>query len=305
MHKRGAEGATANRLGVPATGAACGLFAGVGFLAGAFGAIDPVAVIALQVACAILAAAVGIQMRKDPALMGSSLLLATWVLVGGFGGVLIWGLLALPRGRLLRLERTQTSQGRADDMAKQLHNQLIDGRLRIEGAHLIRPLRDVLATGTQAQKFRALNATARRYSVDLAPALRVALKDVDPAVRVLASSVMASLDARYLGRVRLATIRSQAEPANSVHWLELSQAFLAYAGSGLLSGERRREALDKAQEFQQRYEEIDQKTATLPPATTPADGPARRRTAGFVRAPRPAPEGERRSNRNDHRSAGI
>ncbi len=77
-----------------------------------------------------------------------------------------------------------------------LHNAILDHRLRLEHAHLIRPLLDVILDGSQTEKLDALSLISKRYTPDLAPVLRRALEDKEASVRVLAATVIARQNSR-------------------------------------------------------------------------------------------------------------
>ena len=119
-----------------------------------------------------------------------------------------------------------------------VHGSLLDCRLRIEGAHGIRPLLDVIIEGTQFEKFDALSLISKHYAPALAPALQRALQDKDGSIRVLAATVMAQLHNGYIERIGALQAAAQTAPECSKHWNELAQAHLDYAGSGLLEPSR-------------------------------------------------------------------
>ena len=229
------------------------------------GAVNLITLLSSQAVCMLAAFGVAVLVRKHPDAFGTSLLLGTWILIGGALGVVVWGALFMSRGQPRKATNTMPEALVDSDRAEALQNALIDSRLRIEGAHVTRPLRDVFISGTQPEKFRALAVIARRYSAGLAPALRLALQDRDPGVRVLASSVMVFLEARYLGRVRRAMALAAASPNDAAHAAALFEAYIDYADSGLLRAERRREAMDKAQ------------AALTPSAAVPAQLPGKAR----------------------------
>jgi hypothetical protein len=119
-----------------------------------------------------------------------------------------------------------------------LHSAVLDGRLRIGGAHRIRPLLDVMIEGTQIEKLDALSLISRRYAPALAPALRRALEDGDSSVRVLAATVMAQQHNAHTKRIGALQALAKAAPERSNDWSELGQAYLDYAESGLLEASR-------------------------------------------------------------------
>ncbi len=128
--------------------------------------------------------------------------LALWTILGGPFGLAIAAMLLVPRspqaGRTeagIAAEAART--GRSDlTRFELLHNAILDHRLRLEHAHLIRPLLDVILDGSQTEKLDALSLISKRYTPDLAPVLRRALEDKEASVRVLAATVIAQQHSR-------------------------------------------------------------------------------------------------------------
>ena len=119
-----------------------------------------------------------------------------------------------------------------------LHGSLLDSRMRLERAHAIRPLLDVIIEGTQLEKFDALSLISKRYDPALAPALRRALEDKDASVRVLAATVLAQQNNAHTKRIGALQAVAKADAGTSSDWSELGQAHFDYAVSGLLETSR-------------------------------------------------------------------
>jgi hypothetical protein len=175
---------------------------------------------------------------------------AVWTaLLGPFGAVI--GLtLFLPEagaGAMAEPHGTATPGGEGDaapSRLEMLHNTLLDGRLRLSGGHVVRPMLDIVIEGTMAEKLDALSLIAKRYVPALAPALRRALQDADASVRVLAATVMAQLHNGHTKRIGTLLDAVQAGPTSPA-WRTLGAARLEYAASGLLEPDRAgREAND-------------------------------------------------------------
>jgi hypothetical protein len=116
-----------------------------------------------------------------------------------------------------------------------LNSGLLDRRLRIEGADRTTALVDVFLEGSRGEKFEALNVIGRAFEPSLELALRMGMRDPDPAVRVLASTVIAKLQTN--ASKRMATLREAAiRRVNAADaWREAADAHADYAASGLVT----------------------------------------------------------------------
>lgn len=139
---------------------------------------------------------------------------------------------------------------------EELHNSLLDRRLRFAQAHAIRPLLDVMIDGTPTEKLEALRVMARRYVPELAPAIRLALEDKDAAVRVFAATVIAHQNNLHTKRIGALRIIAQGTPECSDHWRELAQAHADYAASGLLETSRAEAEARQAQAYRARAAQV-------------------------------------------------
>lgn len=179
--------------------------------------------------------------------------LAAWTTLMGPFGVLIGMMLFLPRAQV-RAGTPQQGPAMPDDEAESapsrletLRNNLSDGRLRLGGGHLIRPLLDVVIEGTVTEKLDALSLIAKRYVPGFAPALRRALQDSDGSVRVLAATVVAQLHNGHTRRIGALQNTVQAAPTPEV-WRALGESRLAYAASGLLEADRAEREADEGRD---------------------------------------------------------
>jgi hypothetical protein len=166
--------------------------------------------------------------------------LAAWTTVAGPFGTLITAALLVPR---------RVAPIRTDDLVETephseltrlelLQGSLLDRRLRLERAHGVRSLLDVIIDGTQIEKFDALSLIYKRYVPALAPALQQALEDRDGSVRVLAATVMAQQHNAYTNRIGALQTIANGAPNRPEHWSNLAQAHMDYAECGLLASSR-------------------------------------------------------------------
>jgi hypothetical protein len=170
--------------------------------------------------------------------------LLIWTLLAGPFGAAVAAMLLVPSSSRAGRTEDETESVLGNDAGFQparlelVHGSLLDRRLRIEHAHRIRPLVDVILDGTQLEKFDALGLISKRFSPAVAPTLRRALEDKDGSVRVLAATVLAKQHDGHTNRIGALQAQAQAASACSEDWRELGQARLDYAGSGLLETSR-------------------------------------------------------------------
>jgi hypothetical protein len=170
--------------------------------------------------------------------------LLVWTVLAGPFGTAVAAMLLVPTSPRASRAEDKTESGFGRDARSQVarlelvHGSLLDRRLRIEHAHRVRPLADVILDGTQLEKFDALGLISKRFSPAVAPTLRRALEDKDGSVRVLAASVLAKQHDGHTKRIGALQAKAQAASACSEAWRELGQARLDYAGSGLLEASR-------------------------------------------------------------------
>jgi hypothetical protein len=188
--------------------------------------------------------------------------LVAWTGVAGpFGALTAIGLL-VPRNAGAT-GRAGGGAGRQAELSRLelLHGSLLDRRLRLETAHSIRSLLDVIIDGTQFEKLDALSLISKRFVPALAQPLKRALEDKDAAVRVLAATVMAqqhNIHMRQIGGLRA---EAEAAPESPAVWRELGQAHRDYADSGLLEASRAETELSQADAHLARAERLERSNA--------------------------------------------
>jgi len=165
-----------------------------------------------------------------------------WVLLAGPFGAFVAAALLLPRTASTSQGESLADQGAARHSeltrVEILHSSLLDRRLRLEQAHHIRPLLDVMIEGTKMEKLKALRLIAKRYVPEFATAARRALDDEDASVRVFAATVIAHQHNAHTKRIGALQTIATAAPECADNWLQLAQAHTEYAASGLLETSR-------------------------------------------------------------------
>lgn len=106
----------------------------------------------------------------------------------------------------------------------------------------ISSFRDTMAAGTIEQKQALLGLIARRFSPAFAPALKQALGDATPAVRVQAAAAVASIEGRFAERTFELEERARREGATIHDRLALARHLIAFAESGIAESQRVEEA---------------------------------------------------------------
>ena len=177
------------------------------------------------------------------------------VLAGPFGTVVAAALLVPRKAGASDAEVAASRPGLT--RLELLHGSLLDSRMRLERAHAIRPLLDVIIEGTQLEKFDALSLISKRYDPALAPALRRALEDKDASVRVLAATVLAQQNNAHTKRIGALQAVAKADAGTSSDWSELGQAHFDYAVSGLLEASRAEIEVSHALDYLARAAELD------------------------------------------------
>lgn len=166
---------------------------------------------------------------------------------GPFGTVISGGLL-MPAKRDHRPMGSRDAAPTSAQGAQDDHGAPIQRRRRPQNGHGVRPLLDVIAEGTQAEKFEALRVIAKLYEPALAPTLRYALGDSSAPVRVLAATVMAKLRMVHLEKVVRMQTEVACQPGRPQPLRKLARARLDLAESGLLDAPRVRVEVERARE---------------------------------------------------------
>jgi hypothetical protein len=187
--------------------------------------------------------------RRRPDAHGALLQLALWSAIAGPFGTLIAAGLGMFRWPPATSEFAEWLQGQVEPQRKRrlqrIRSELRYNRSRIEGASAVTPLGEIFLEGSQKERLDALNAISRRFEPALAPALRLASKDADASVRVLAATVTAMLQKTQIEGVgvKMAAARSERTPQA---WLALAEARLRYEASGLIGAAHRKIELREA-----------------------------------------------------------
>jgi len=215
--------------------------------------------------CAVLAVGLGWRLNTSTIDDGYSaaLQVVAWSAIAGPFGAFVAVALSLPsapiRSTTLRDGDIDslTADHSTDKRIDRMHISLLDRRVRIDGARDIRPLMDVIAEGSKAEKLEALGILYRRYEARLSAVLKRALRDPDASVRVLAATVIAKLHATYSRKVGDCQTATMAKPRIVRNWLDLAEARLAYAESGLLEATRARVQIEFAVDDLSHAAELD------------------------------------------------
>jgi polysaccharide biosynthesis protein PelE len=112
----------------------------------------------------------------------------------------------------------------------------------------VAPFADVIALGTVQEKQSVVTMVADAFRPAFAPALRSALNDSEPAIRVQAATASARIENRFLERSMALEERRAATPDDADALLALARHHDEYADTGLLDTGRaqgeRRQALE-------------------------------------------------------------
>jgi polysaccharide biosynthesis protein PelE len=102
----------------------------------------------------------------------------------------------------------------------------------------VAPFVDVLAVGTVRQKHLTLVLISDHFRADFAPALRRALNDNEPAIRVQAATAVARIETRFLERGMALEAAHAGAPDDVDHMAALAAHHADFAATGLLDDER-------------------------------------------------------------------
>lgn len=112
----------------------------------------------------------------------------------------------------------------------------------------ISSFRDTMAVGTIEQKQALLALIARRFTPAFAPALRQALQDSVPAVRVQAAAATASIENRYAEKTMALEQKAKQRSATIADHRRLAEHLMEFADSGIAEQQRCDEARKRALE---------------------------------------------------------
>lgn len=141
---------------------------------------------------------------------------------------------------------------------------LLDRVAGQEGEVSIGPLFDILSHGTRAQKQIAIAVMTRGFNPVFAPALRMALRDNDNAIRVQAATSMTTIENNFMKRATALEKTAQAEPDSPEALKAVALFNDDYAATGLLDPLRERRSRRTALDTYLKYLKL-----------VPDDGPAR------------------------------
>jgi polysaccharide biosynthesis protein PelE len=113
------------------------------------------------------------------------------------------------------------------------------------------PFADVLAQGTPDQKQEMVSVIAANFQPSFARALRAAMNDTEPAVRMMAAAAAARIESRFLDASMALETQWADEPGNAHRALELARHYDAFAATDLLDESRADEARSRALEMYQ------------------------------------------------------
>jgi polysaccharide biosynthesis protein PelE len=141
---------------------------------------------------------------------------------------------------------------------------LLDRVAGQEGEVSIGPLFDILSHGTRAQKQIAIAVMTRGFNPVFAPALRMALRDADNAIRVQAATSMTTIENNFMKRAAALDKAARAAPDSPEALKAVAQFNDDYAATGLLDPLRERRSRRTALDTYLKYLKL-----------VPGDGPAR------------------------------
>ena len=125
----------------------------------------------------------------------------------------------------------------ATPRTKQLYDRTVRGGAP-EPRPLVASFADVMALGTVQQKQSVVVMIADNFRPAFAPALRRALNDSEPAIRVQAATAFARIENKFLQRAMALEHRRAAHPDDPEVLLALAQHHEEYADCGLLDIDR-------------------------------------------------------------------
>lgn len=213
------------------------------------------AAVILHAIAAALAVAGWVHMRTDDAPGDLWRLLALAVAALGPIGVVGTGaLVLLVRGfhRLDALARASSPlrPGREDDLLPfERADANVEATLGRRAA--VVPFADVLAQGTPEQKQEMVSIISANFQPTFARALRGAMNDTEPSVRMMAAAAAARIESGFLDSSMTLETKWADEPGNAHRALELARHYDAFAATDLLDESRADEARTRALEMYQ------------------------------------------------------
>lgn len=209
-----------------------------------------------HVATAALAIAGWIRMQDDPAPGDAWRLLALSAAALGPVGVIGAGTLALLlHGFARTVARSRPSWSASllgdDDAALPFERAEANVEATLGRRAAVVPFADVLAQGTLEQKQEMVSVIAANFQPSFARALRAAMNDTEPAVRMMAAAAAARIESGFLDTSMALETQWADDPANAHRALELARHYDAFAATDLLDESRADEARSRALEMYQ------------------------------------------------------
>lgn len=127
----------------------------------------------------------------------------------------------------------------------ELYLNLKSGRERADEAGTVSSFIDIISKGNTKQKQAAIQIMTHNFHPSFAVALRTALKDMDPVVRVQAASAVAAIERKYVNKLH----ELEEQYVKNKDFLStalLADQFDEYGNLGLMDKERERETKNKA-----------------------------------------------------------
>lgn len=101
------------------------------------------------------------------------------------------------------------------EVSTHLHSQIMAGRAKRFDVGLPHDFEDVIANGSLVERQAVLGLIARKFHVDYAPALQLALRSEEPVVRVQAAAVVARVRATLKQDIKTLLDRASADAAGA------------------------------------------------------------------------------------------
>ena len=119
----------------------------------------------------------------------------------------------------------------------------------------VSPFADILAFGTIEQKQKVMALITKEFRTEFAPAVRLALGDSNPAIRVQAASAVTKIENDFTATT-LKLTKGAEQQNDAQHLLSLGDHYAAYAATGFLDQEREQSCRENALGAYQQYLEI-------------------------------------------------
>jgi hypothetical protein len=199
--------------------------------------------------------------REGTGRRAALLLVLSVVFCGPFGGP--GALLSALAHRWFRRHATPLEEWYAalfpapeKEPARDLYDMIVSGR-DLSKQSGVASFTDVLATGTTEQKRATITLMTRFFRPAFAPALKRALADAEPAIRVQAATAAAEIENSFQERAQTLAEAVKAEPKNAARHFDMARHYDDYAYSGLLDVEREAENRNLALEAYMRCLDLD------------------------------------------------